>query len=133
MEKSTGLLGMSALMLAFGLFVFSCASSGSAASPEKSSINSPFEGVWFHETDEEIVRYTFSGNSYFFDRNGFTVEKGTFTYTDTTITTKVKNVYLGGTWIGVDGLNPYTMNYHLAENNLTLEGKERRTFTKQEG
>jgi PBP1b-binding outer membrane lipoprotein LpoB len=131
MKRIVVFMGVAAVAATFALVISGCVSVGSAASSEKRTDNSPFEGVWVQETDVEIVRYAFSGSGYSFDRNGVPVEKGTFTYTDTAITTQIKNVYLGDSWFGVDGLDPYTMNYQLTENNLTLEGNERRVLTKQ--
>jgi hypothetical protein len=125
MKKVFKSIGMIALIAVIGLSVVAC----------KQEVDE-FEGTWTANVDigngvTIIQTIIFAGNTFTVLMNGENFSKGTFTFTDTTVSVTPTHEWDETQWILSTTQNTETSNYTLTGNTLVIKGNSDITYTRK--
>jgi hypothetical protein len=114
------------------LFLIVCAGCGPAIAetrpaaappPPGEAVLTPFEGTWEYILDDHYtIKLIFQGDTFVFTQNEITISRGTFTYTEDTLTIYTTHMYNGSDLIPVADTETEIQqgNYILGGGVLTL-------------
>jgi hypothetical protein len=87
------------------------------------AVLTPFEGTWEYTLEDfYTIRLIFEGNAFTFTQNEITISRGTFTYTENTLTIYTTHMYNGSDLIPLTDRETGIQqgNYVLTDTALTL-------------